>query len=318
MLRITTLLLAAALAVNAQTPQPQQPRRCDLLISVDGVQSKADSWEPNEFRVPQGNLCKQYTYDAGWDEQMDLKLGEGAEEYREWIEMAVDVWNDAIATRSYVPEIRISNERPSDYRLSRSFWEDYEAGDDVTLDQEDDENVIYFKPSASRTGPGGVAQVWQTTFFGNSIVEADIYINTEIEETFGSQVALIVPLSRYHDNVHGVYLYAHDTYLTILHELGHALGLGHIPIAGNIMSYERWEGIREQWEAPMALHMHMLHRYSGLDNIGHDFFVDRHDHATRVWMPITDDRTRILTNFYTSKLRLGAQEKMMLACIYEF
>ena len=74
----------------------------------------------------------------------------------------------------------------------------------------------------------------------------------------------------------------------------------------------------------MTMHMHMLHRYSGIERVGHDFFVDHHEfnrignvQYTR-WMPITNDRARILTNFYTSKVRLGAVEKMLLACLYEF
>lgn len=280
--------------------------------------------EPNQYAIPRGNFCEQYTFGAGWDKTMVLQLGEGAEEYREWIEMAVKVWNDAIKQESFRRAIRISNERPRNYRISRSFWEDDESGDDVTSDQKDGENVIYFKPAAEYTGTLGMASV-RSALFGNSITEADVYINTRLDENRGGQVADFIPLSWYGDD-HAVYIYIHHAFLTVLHELGHALGLDHIPIAGNIMSYSFWDNLREQWEAPMALHMHRLHvqqLQSGVEAVANDFFVDRHDahwegNVQNLVAPLSNDRWRMLTNYYTSRVRLGEQEKMMLACIYEF
>lgn len=277
--------------------------------------------EPNQYAIPRGNFCEHYTYDAGWDKTMVLQLGEGAEEYREWIEMAVDVWNDAIREQSFGPLLRISHKRPRNYRLSSSFWEDDEAGDDVTLEQEDDENVIYFKPAAEGRSTLGLAQVW-TYSSSNRMAEADIYINTYLEEYRGGQVAETVRLFGYsHDSDYSVYLYYHNAYLTILHELGHALGLGHIPIAGNIMSYRPLDGFIEQWEDPMSLYVHILHARFGKDAIANDFFIDREeDHwgGYNLYAPLSDARYRILTNFYTSKVRLGEMEKMMLTCSYDF
>lgn len=323
MLRTTMLFLVVALAATAQTPASRQPNWCGFTGPNGGI-PKADVLEPSEFAVPGGDLCGHYTFDAGWEETMVLQLGEGAEEYREWIEMAVRVWNDALSDNSFGPVLEISNKRPRNHRIARSFWEDYEAGDEPTLDQEDDENVIYFKPSSEWSAPLGVARTW-TWSFSNEMAEADIYINTRREEEEGFPVAETAKLLGYsHDGKYGIWLYAHSAYLTILHELGHALGLDHIPVAGNIMSYSPSEGLRQQWEAPMAMHMHMLHRYSGIEKIGNDFFVD-HEDFNRIgntryigWLPITNDRARILTNFYTSKVRLGAVEKMLLACSYEF
>ena len=44
---------------------------------------------------PATDLCAQYTK-AGWDRTMKLRLGEGAEEYRSLIELAVKTWNEVL------------------------------------------------------------------------------------------------------------------------------------------------------------------------------------------------------------------------------
>ena len=320
MLKITMLLLVATLTAAAQTSPSRHPGWCNFRPS-ENLAPKADVLEPNEYAIPRGNLCSHYTYEAGWDKTMRLLLGEGSEEYLEWIKMAVDVWNDAIRRQSFGPLIEIYHDRPKNYRIARSFWEDLEADDDAVADQKDGENVIYFRPATERTWTLGAAAV-RSTNFGNSITEADIYINTRLEEIRGGQVAETVRLFGYsHDSDYAVYLYYHQAYVTILHELGHAIGLGHIPLADNIMSYDRWDGFRKQWEAPMSLYVHMLHSRFGKDAVANDFFVDREeDHwgGYNTFAPLSDDRYRILTNFYTSRLRLGEMEKMMLTCSYDF
>jgi len=331
-MRVAVLTIAAVLAATAQTPDPRPSNWCGYT-GPNGGAPKADVLEPAEFAIPRGDFCEHYTYDAGWEDTMVLQLGEGAEEYREWIEMAVDVWNDALDSNSFGRVLRISNERPRNYRIPRSFWEDFEADGEPTLDQQDDENVIYFKPSREYAGTLGLAQIWDWPY-RNELAEADIYVNTYFEEEADTPVAEIGKLMGHsHDGEYGIWLYYHSAYITILHELVHAVGLGHVPVASNIMSYSRWENLRDQWEPAMQMHMHMLHRYSGIGNVGHDFFVDREEtyrgitglpglwigntwHLNR--LPIDNDRVRILTNFYTSKIRLGEMEKMLLACVYEF
>ena len=50
---------------------------------------------------------------------MKLHLGDGAVEYRELIERAVAVWNEAVNLPSGDPLIEIMDERPFNYYLPR-------------------------------------------------------------------------------------------------------------------------------------------------------------------------------------------------------
>ena len=42
-----------------------------------------------------GTLCSFYAV-AGWESPLKLHLGEGADEYRDLIERAVEVWNETV------------------------------------------------------------------------------------------------------------------------------------------------------------------------------------------------------------------------------
>ena len=65
---------------------------------------------------------------------MVLYLGEGAEEYQELINRAVEVWNETVDIGDDTPLIEITDERPETYRLPRSFWEDTTEEGQANLD----------------------------------------------------------------------------------------------------------------------------------------------------------------------------------------
>ena len=103
------------------------------------------------------------------------------------------------------------------------------------------------------------------------------------------------------------------TYSVILHEIGHAVGLGHIPVNGNIMSRDFGAGRVDQWAATVAYDIFrtstpMRHRlvFSN-DDIYPYMRIDRRS---------TDFLDK--AEFFTTNAKLGEQEKMALTCIYRY
>lgn len=311
------LVLALALTglATAQTPIPHPVGGCGFAEPPNSISPK-EGFRLEEFAIPQGDLCDQYTYPGGWDETMRLYLGQGAEEYLPLIEQAVEVWNRTIILPEQEPLIEISERHPRNYRLPGSFWENSERDTDKL--SRDGESVIYFTPSSEEErNHWGLADV-RGRGFGPSArsLEADVYINTHDEEEYDGNLALTELLVSHDENL-GIYAFVDKTYAVILHELGHAVGLSHIPVTGNVMSRKLASGIAEQWTAPMALHI-FNHTAVGLFSSWNIPFMDLHDWISP-YMELKGNKQRIyLMDMFTKSLRLGAQEKMALACIYEY
>ena len=329
MLRLTLLLLVAALTASAQTAVPIPFGECGFRDLDNGaIAPKVAIGEPNEFAIPQGDLCEMYTFEAGWEETMKLKLGEGAEDYLPLIEQAVKVWNETVRLPSREPLIKISNSRPTNYRLSRSFWDDPDAEADENLD--DEENVIYFNPSSDEDSYRGTTWVqWYKS--SRRMADADIYINTSAEEEFGPDLARTKLIIDYpglfagddeygEDWGWGAYAMVNATYIVILHELGHAVGLKHIPVNGNVMSRDFMPGVDEQWVATLAAFWRFRERNDALrGEYGHrplPLFNRTHDSMFPYLIFAEGQRETV--DLFTATARLGAQEKMALACIYEY
>ena len=111
MLRITVLFVAVSLTATAQIPMSGPIGEC----SVDAVEDDGnDNVAQSEFVIPPdvvisispGTLCSFYAI-AGWESPLKLHLGEGASEYRELIERAVEVWNETVHLPSREPLIEI-------------------------------------------------------------------------------------------------------------------------------------------------------------------------------------------------------------------
>lgn len=317
MFRITVLLVVSAIAASAQIPIHHPLGECGFdNIFHDEVVSKADVLDPIEFRVTQGDLCEEYTFDRGWEETMELRLGEGAEEYREWIELAVKIWNEAIRLPDGDPVIEISDEEPEYYRPSSSLWRS--ARPVAPRGVGDRESAIYFKAS-SRANFRYRGLTW-VRWSGDRMTEADVFINTWPEEEYSThlyETKLIVP----YDDEWGAYGFVNETFLVILHELGHALGLGHVPVKGNIMNYNYMPAVTEQWRSALSSAV-VNRRFLDPENDPLDepyqlpFAAFRED-MTRYMYGTTDWR-KSEVKLFTEAVQLGAQEKMLLNCIYEF
>ena len=99
---------------------------------------------------------------------------------------------------------------------------------------DDYESVIYFTPSGV-----GEANYWGLTWMWwgrNNMKQADIYINTKDEESRSGRTLMLTKKLVDVESSYGAYALYNKTYSVILHELGHAVGVRHIPVSGNIMS----------------------------------------------------------------------------------
>ena len=118
--------------------------------------------------------------------------------------------------------------------------------------------------------------------------------------------------------------------MTIVHELGHALGLGHLPVSGNVMSYNYVTGVAETWKPSMsvllAITLALQGAAAGVDssNLGSWMpnydgipFVYRHDDMFPYMLVTRSDQLSFMALF-NETIKLGEQDKMALLCSYDF
>ena len=276
--------------------------------------------DPRNFRVGSDGLCSEYaTY--GWESTMHLHLGEGASDFLPQIEMAIDLWNAAIAGFARRPVINlIPNVRPKTFQLESGFWRSDGAQSSNLVD--DGQSVIYFKASGNSTSTKGYAH-WRWDR-NDRLREADVYINTDKVVKYGPHLFHAHEVFRY-DDTRSVFSRVDQTYLLVLHEIGHALGLKHVSIAGNIMSYNYMPKMEDIWRAPFAmlnLSLKALKRSVSNDlGVGIEWFLDVRDRMSpNMYTPPGNmtDRRHALTDMYTRSVVLGEQDRMALMCIYDF
>lgn len=272
--------------------------------------------DQREYKIPgdlvigsaPGSICSQYAR-YGWEETMVLYLGEGAEDYQELIERAVDVWNETVYLGKDTPLIEISEDRPEIYRLARSFWEDTDEEGKANLD--DNQSVIYFTPAEESDLWGLCWRRWN--YVSKKMLQADTYINTFDEEEYPDSTLVLSKKLVDINSTYAAYATSNKTYEVILHELGHAVGLNHIPTSGNVMSRNFGGGGINQWVA--ALGVQLFNASSPQRNP----FVKRKT-SMDPYMALSkeDSKAMKLLDFFTNNAKLGEQEKMALTCIYQY
>ena len=274
--------------------------------------SSSSALEPRAIISAPGTgsqLCFGYTY-AGWKTTMRLRLGEGVAEYLDVVERAVDLWNETLMGFNQKPVIElVQSSSPRNFNLSDQFWDDSDAESETLAT--DGQSVIYFKPSteSQRSTRGFVRFRWDSS---RRMTEADIYVNTYDEVTHGRDLAKTT-LALETEEGRGVYVYVDAIYLTVLHEIGHALGLKHIPVSGNIMSYSFMPRMREIWRAPLVP-IFYLYEQSGLRQNP----LVRQIGDVPPYVIVSDSFTLEMLPMYTHAVDLGHQDRMALMCIYDF
>lgn len=245
---------------------------------------------------------------------MDLYLGEGAQEYLPKVRQAVDLWNRALMGFNREPIVRIvTDQRPAAYTLDSSFWEDpADLGRSLVRDGQ---SVIYFKASGAESGLSGYAhRRWSRT--ANRMVEADSYINTRWVEKYGGLIYRTQEVYRVDENS-AVFARVDGLFLTVLHEIGRLLGVNHVPVSGNIMSYNYMPRMIEIWSPVMAL----TNRLSPIRSEDNGMISDPSRMARSYTLDLNSSRGRYLSDLvemFTASVTLGEQDKQALMCVYDF
>ncbi len=304
---LAALLLSASFA-NSEA-LPFAPGDCQQHALVQDPSGALP--EPRAFSLEESGLCAEYAW-HGWEQPMYLHLGEGAADYYQLVQQAVALWNNVLAgfNRRNVITI-ITGRAPRAYSLPDDFWSvPVSASGDLIRD---DQSVIYFKGGGD---PEDVISFARTRADGlGAMVESDIYINTTHEDLFGQDLAythLVLDMTE----TTGVHAYVNSTYVTILHEIGHALGLNHVPVSGNIMSYKYMPRMVDIWRAPFVGIVLSSGMFLGRLPDTSNFIVQRKADVTP-YMVLPED-LELLGQLFTSTVSLGEQDKMALMCIYDF
>lgn len=258
-----------------------------------------------------GNFCSQYSY-AGWEQTMRLYLGEGAAEHLRAIEVGVWLWNSVLTGFRREPVIEIvEGVRPRTYSPGPGIWSD--NGTTAARNRQDGQSVIYFTPSGTteeERKTGGFASLRPA---GGKMAEADIYINTLPQMESGYDLALTFPILRTaEDGV--IHAFLDPLYWYVAHEMGHALGLQHVPVSGNIMSYNYMPAMLAKW-LPATEILELT-----LDLTENNWFLERlaQQDVLPSMVRLTDEYELYMRWIFTKSMSAGEQDRMALMCIYDF
>ncbi len=301
----------------AQIPVPRDPPQCG------GMERKFPSWSVPPLapryqeRLPVSraatDLCSEYTH-SGWKNTLKLRLGEGAEDYKPLIELAIKRWNEALEGFNQKPVVEISRLRPTSYSLHDDFWHRYNTSSELDESNDlidDGQSVIYFKGNDPENRFAGFAY---SRWDDKSMQEADIYINLTSTEQYSPFIVETQELAT--DESGTAYAAVLSIYTTILHEIGHALGLNHVPVSGNVMSYNYMPYMAEKWQIPAYVE---LLRSGTLQRSFFSAFISSDPDISKSYYfedPTEEQQSAAL--FYTITAGLGEQDRMSLLCAYDF
>ena len=309
----------------AQIPVPGPIPECGG-VEIEGLSSRPQPWQSRSAAIQDQGLCSEYAF-GGWITTMYLYAGEGFLEHRDKIERSVKTWNEALEGFNQRPVVEIIRHPAENPFLPDDFWSkriDYAK--DLSGDGQ---SVIYFKGDDVEGSPAGF--VYPRTDSNGNMVEADIYINIADWEEYGPYLFLAQEILDLDGRI--IYVPVDSVYKTMLHELGHALGLLHVPVSGNIMSYnympymkDLWQPLvgvdlfRQLWGATSRAELEgILFEDNAFTSGMFSSFIWHGDELAKYQSRDDPDILEILMlEYFTATAGLGEQDRMSLLCAYDF
>ena len=302
---LTCLLLSAAEPVEGPHPE----------CGGAHISSKAKDGDllPRRGVALPGAFCSAYTF-AGWEQPMDLYLGEGSYEHLDAVKAAIAIWNSALEGFRGDFVVRLVEDlSPRNSTLEPGFWDNAAAVSESNV--ADGQSVIYFKPAGQLVTTEDFEDVRGFARLRpehGRMHEADIYINTRLETEHGSTLAETSLILQSQSGL--IHALVDPLHLVIAHELGHALGLAHVPISGNIMSYNYMPAMQEKWLAAAEFLEYTFHVLDQTERL--QYLVNSEPLPPMV--RLTTEWEFYLRSVYTKSVGIGEQDRMALMCIYDF
>ena len=307
LLATTLWLITAGVGIGAD---PQRPST-RLKLQCGGIHlNPVDArhpLEPREFSVSLSGICSQYTIKAGWEEPLVFYLGEGAGEFATQINIAAGVWTEATGFLVGVSVDPFT--KPVNFTAPPTPWI---SSPMVEQNASDGQSVIYIDTSGEPGLAHGFAQV-RSSRIQDRIFEADLYI-TAPGASLETPVA-IPSYAGYADSDHGIFAIVDDLYSVILHEMGHAMGLNHVPTSGNLMSL--LPHTAGDWNKFYNRLWYLERMRDETDPSALPIVFRAEDMWGRSFIPVDTEKLRLAWSTFSFELRPGPQDLAALMCVYE-
>ena len=306
-LAATLWLAGAGGGIAADPHQPAAPVKLQCGgIRLNPVEAR-QPLDPREFSVSLSGFCSEYTIKAGWEEPLVFYLGEGAGEFSTQINIASGVWTEAMGFLTGVMVDSLT--RPTNFAAPPTPWASSPL---IEQNANDGQSVIYIDTSGEPGLAHGFAQV-RSSRFGGRISEADLYI-TAPGASLETPIA-IPSYAGYADPDHGIFAIVDDLYSVILHEMGHAIGLNHVPTSGNLMSL--LPHTAGQWNRFYNRLWYLERMRDETDPSELPIVFRAEDMWGRSFIPVDTEKLRLAWSTFSFELQPGPQDLAALMCVYE-